>query len=51
MVEATTEGSAGGGVGSDDDLLNLSNIQLAKNPVFHARTKHVEVHYQLVREH
>ena len=25
---------------------NLSSIQLAKNPVFHARTKHIEVHYQ-----
>lgn len=24
---------------------NLSSIQLAENPVFHARTKHVEVHY------
>jgi hypothetical protein len=24
---------------------NLSNIQLARNPVFHARMKHVEVHY------
>ena len=23
---------------------NLSSIQLAKNPVFHARTKHIEVH-------
>ena len=24
---------------------NLSSIQLVKNPVFHARTKHIEVHY------
>ena len=24
---------------------NLNSIQLAKNPVFHARTKHIEVHY------
>jgi hypothetical protein len=29
---------------------NLSSIQLAKNPVFHARTKHIEVHYLFVRE-
>ena len=29
---------------------NLSNIQLANNPVFHARTKHFEVHYHFVRE-
>jgi hypothetical protein len=29
---------------------NLSSIQLAKNPVFHARTKHIEVHYHFVRE-
>ena len=29
---------------------NLSNIQLAKNPVFHARTKDIEVHYHFVRE-
>ena len=29
---------------------NLSSIQLAKNPVFHARTKHIEVHYNFVRE-
>jgi hypothetical protein len=29
---------------------NLSSIQLAKIPVFHARTKHIEVHYHFVRE-
>jgi hypothetical protein len=30
---------------------NLSSIQLAKNPIFHAQTKHIEVHYHYVREH
>jgi hypothetical protein len=30
---------------------NLSSIQLAKDPVFHARTKHIEVHYHFVQEH
>jgi len=29
---------------------NLSNIQLARNPVFHARTKHIEVHYHFIKE-
>jgi hypothetical protein len=29
---------------------NLSSIQLAKNPVFHAQTKHIEVHYHFVWE-
>ena len=29
---------------------NLSSIQLAKNPIFHARTKHIEVHNHFVRE-
>ena len=29
---------------------NISSIKLAKNPVFHARTKHIEVHYHFVRE-
>ncbi|MCO5570739.1 hypothetical protein L7F22_024467 [Adiantum nelumboides] len=29
---------------------NLSSIQLAQNPVFHAYTKHIEVHYHFIRE-
>ena len=29
---------------------NMSSIQLANNPVFHARTKHIQVHYHYVRE-
>ena len=29
---------------------NLNNIQPAKNSVFHARTKHIEVHFHFVRE-
>ncbi|KAJ7523335.1 hypothetical protein O6H91_18G047700 [Diphasiastrum complanatum] len=27
-----------------------SDIQLAKNPVFHARTKHIEIQYHFIRE-
>ena len=29
---------------------NQSCIAIAKNPVFHARTKHIEVHYDYIRE-
>jgi hypothetical protein len=29
---------------------NLNSIHLARNPVVHARTKHIEVHYHFVRE-
>ena len=29
---------------------NLSSIRLAENPIFHARTKHIEVHYHYIRE-
>ena len=29
---------------------NMSSIQLARNPVFHARTKHIEVQYHFVCE-
>ncbi|MCO5608647.1 hypothetical protein L7F22_062861 [Adiantum nelumboides] len=29
---------------------NLSSIQLARNTVFYARTKHIEVHYHFIKE-
>lgn len=29
---------------------NQSTIRLAKNPVFHARIKHIEAYYHFVRE-
>ena len=29
---------------------NLSSIHLAENHVFHARIKHIEVHYHYIRE-
>jgi hypothetical protein len=29
---------------------NISSILLTNNPVFHARTKHIEVHYHFIRE-
>ena len=29
---------------------NISSIMLANNPVYHSRTKHIEVHYHFVRE-
>ena len=29
---------------------NVSTLALASNPVFHARTKHIEVDYHFVRE-
>lgn len=29
---------------------NISSISLASNPVFHARTKHLEVDYHYIRE-
>ena len=29
---------------------NLSSILLVKNPIFHARTKHIEVRYHFVHE-
>ena len=29
---------------------NISSIYLASNPVFHARTKHIEVDYHFIRE-
>jgi len=29
---------------------NINSILLVNNPVYHARTKHIEVHYHLIRE-
>ena len=29
---------------------NMSSIKLSSNPVFHARAKHIEVHYHFIRE-
>ena len=29
---------------------NQSTIKIAENPIFHARTKHVKVHYHFIRE-
>ncbi len=29
---------------------SISSILLANNPVYHARTKHIEVHYHFIRE-
>jgi hypothetical protein len=29
---------------------NISSILLANNPVYHASTKHIEVHYHFIRE-
>jgi len=29
---------------------NISSILLTNNPVYHARTKHIEVHYHFIRE-
>ncbi len=29
---------------------NISSILLVNNPVYHARTKHIEVHYHFIRE-
>ena len=28
----------------------MSIIQLARNPIFHAQTKHIEVHYHVIRD-
>jgi len=29
---------------------NLHSIKLARNPVFHVRTKYIEVHYHFIQE-
>jgi mevalonate pyrophosphate decarboxylase len=29
---------------------NINSILLTNNPIYHARTKHIEVHYHFIRE-
>ncbi len=29
---------------------NIGNILFANNPIYHAKTKHIEVHYHFIRE-
>jgi hypothetical protein len=29
---------------------NISSILLANNPIYHARTKHIKVHYHFIKE-
>jgi hypothetical protein len=29
---------------------NISSILLANNPIYHARTKHIEVHYHFIKQ-
>ncbi len=29
---------------------NINNILFVNNPVYHARTKHIKVHYHFIRE-
>ncbi len=29
---------------------NISSILLVNNPIYHARTKHIEVHYHFIRK-
>ena len=29
---------------------SLSSIKLAKNPIYHARIKHIDIHYYFIRE-
>jgi hypothetical protein len=42
------------GVDSEEPLMlrcdNESSIKLARNPVFHSKTKHITVHYHFARE-
>ena len=52
MAQEDTEGSGRSHQGSNPPLLQQYDlsIYLARNPVCHARTKHIEVHYHFIRE-
>ena len=50
MAQANSEGPGRSHHGSNPHLLRQHEQHLPRNPVFHAQTKHIEVHYHFIRE-